>query len=166
MNSVRRPALIFLLIFIAVTCMFFMKMTIFRTSPFKDIEIARDVEITREWNEIDVEGRIKPRGDVTFLSVKLQALSHEFGNPGITASDGTIFNPEIKIVDDDGQEYQFTYMGAMGNKRTDYEHKTAAYNGNYTQLPDGKVYKKLLIKSAIPFKADAIYWTYSSAWFY
>lgn len=124
--------------------------------PFNDVVLAENISISSEWQEIDVTDKIMFRGDDRFVAIKLQEpFIGNFEKKGIEGPDGQIFHPEVIFVDNDGIEYALSYRGFLGRTKPKY--------GNLSQLPPDRVYRKMRIRSAIPFQASEITWTYYSA---
>jgi hypothetical protein len=121
--------------------------------PYTDIVLAENVSISSQWQEIDVTDKIAFRGDDRFVAIKLESpFIGNFEKQGIEGPDGQIFHPEVIFVDNHGIEYALTYRGFLGRMRPKY--------GDLSKLPPGRVYRKMRIRSAVPFQASKITWTY------
>lgn len=134
---------------------FFIK-KFFSQTLYKDIVLEDDLLISSEWKEIDTQNLIKIEKDNHFVSILLEP-SFEANTPkgGILIPSGEIVNPEIKLVDEDGNEYLLTYKGSRG-KENGKEIANYGYKGS---LPIDKIYKKVLLRSDYPIKAKKILWS-------
>ncbi|MEO8649243.1 MAG: hypothetical protein ABI539_08770 [Acidobacteriota bacterium] len=110
------------------------------------------VEINTEWKEIDVRNLIKIDKDRHFIALYLDTPFEEpHGARGIKIPSGQVINPEIKLIDESGEEYLFVHSGARGTDISNYSSEK--------ELPKKKVYQKLLIRSDFPIKTKEILWS-------
>ncbi len=112
--------------------------------------------LASEWKEIDIQDLVKIEKEINYISILLEppykAIT-EGGRRGIKVPGGEIINPEIKIIDEDGKEYLLTYGGSRYSGYDEYA------NYRYqTNLPTNTKYKKVLVRSNIPIKAQKIIW--------
>lgn len=143
----------FVLFLIVVSGTFFGALACRLGSPFRDTVLIQNFMISTEWKEIDVGNKIKIAGDDQFLSVTFdKPLEDVSGKGGIRSENGTIFNPEILLIDSDGDRYALIRRGKLGDQRSNYK-----YVGD---LPKDKSYTKIIIRSDVPFEAKKIIWTY------
>lgn len=152
--SKKNIKIIFLLILItgALTSMFFFKKNSSGVSPFKDVEIARDILISSEWKKISVGGLLKLEREKQFLVIVLdESFEKVLLEKGIRVPSGEIINPEIKLIDKEGNEYSLVYDGSRGEKNVIYR--------PIIELPKNKIYEEIMLKSDIPIKANQILWT-------
>lgn len=121
--------------------------------------IAQNVQVTSEWQQIEIAPPLKIKKQVQKISLKIEGYESKtddssFNN--IKLSDGTILNPEIILIDENNNKYYLkdccrTYKGST----TD----SAEFNLNQKltgmgDLPKDVRYKAVMIKSDIPFKCD------------
>lgn len=143
---------ILLIVGILVAGFFFKKA--FLDSPFKTTLLAENVLISSEWKEIDVKDRVTLRGDGQFLSVNISPpFEGDFDNKGVRTPDGKIVNFEVKIVDEEGNEYPLPYEGFLGKWHINY-------GLGASKLPSRKNYAKILIRSDVPIEAKRVLWVY------
>jgi hypothetical protein len=80
--------------------------------------------------------------DVKYVSIILEPpFEDDTLNGGIKTPEGSIINPEIRLIDVDGKEYELRFAGSrhfQNNKYVNYK-----YDG---KLPNSKDFSKILIK--------------------
>lgn len=119
---------------------------------YHDTILVEDVLISDEQKEFEIENSVKIERDRQFIRINLDsAYENDYDIGGIRTPSGEVVNPEIKIIDNDGNEYSLIYFGSTGDKTINY-----AYEG---KLPANKVFKKLLLKSNLPIKTKQILWS-------
>jgi len=71
---------------------------------------------------------------------------------GILMPDGDVINPEIEVVDENGNTFSFVYGGASGVQLPNY---TLQYPA---KLPQDRTYKLVRIRSSRQITCKAVYW--------
>jgi hypothetical protein len=76
--------------------------------------------------------------------------------PGIITPSGEKTNPEIRVIDENGKEYNMIYAGQSGKEIVLYGNDEKS---SKTYFPDGLTFKKLFIKSNLPIKVRYVLWS-------
>jgi hypothetical protein len=127
-----------------------------QNSAFKDSVLVENLLISTEWQEIEAKDLIKIKGDRQFLSIVIdEPFEGDLRKPGIRTPEGEIFNPEIRLIDKEGNKYELVYDGSLGNMRINYASKDG--------LPEDRVFDKIMIRSKVPIKAKKVIWTFYNA---
>ena len=125
---------------------------IFRPPLFHNIVLAENEQIGSDWIEIVPKENLRAERDNTYIGIALELpFKTPYGARGIETPDGRIVNPEIFLVDEDGNEYSFLRSGAGGEDTSRYK-----YSGN---LPRDKVFKKVRLRSDVPISVKQILWS-------
>lgn len=155
MISKKNMMISFVITILVVLFSVFIFKRIFYYNYYKDVVLAENIIISSDWKEIESIGRIKIEKDNQFISIVLEPpLEPDTGKGGIKTPNGQVLNPEIKLVDADGEEYSFTYYG--GRRTNDKVMANYKYKGI---LPLDKIYSKVRIRSDFPIKAKQILWS-------
>ena len=125
-----------------------------------EIKISGPVMIGAEWIEFHLEQPLKAEKDrqVIFLDLELPFkydLYNEGKDPnkgkGILMPAGEVINPEIEVLDENGNIFNLVWSGAIGLKPT--------YDLLYpNKWPRDRQYTTVKIRSTRPIKCKAIYW--------
>lgn len=132
---------------------------LFFHETLKNVVLARDFQITSEWTEIGTPNELKVRKDYQYISLQIEPplKAHTIGDAtksGIQIPGGAVVNPEIRIIDVEGNEYPLIYGGHHGggpSEFVNYKHE-----GN---LPINKTYKKVEVRSDYPLNVKAVFWS-------
>lgn len=128
---------------------------LFYYNYYLDIPLSGRTVISSDWSEIDVGDLVKLKKDNQFVSLVLESpLEPDSRNGGIKTPDGKIFNPEIKLIDEELNEYLLEYCGGRR-----YEAKVMANYGCNSKLSSAKKYPKLIIRSSYPMTVREIIWS-------
>lgn len=123
-----------------------------RSSPFHNTILTEEFFINSDWQEIFTKDLVKVDKDNHLISIHLE-LPYEtpFGSKGIKVPSGEIINPEIVLIDEKNNKYEFVRYGAGGTEISKYHYKGC--------LPKDKIYRKILVRSDFPIKATSIMWS-------
>ena len=123
----------------------------------KETDLESNLLITSDWKEIDIKKLVKIEKDINYISILLEPPYKTFtssGGGGIKTPSGEVFNPEIKLLDEDGKEYLLAYGGSRLFSNNEYANYRYQVN-----LPVDKKYEKMLIRSDTPIKTQKIIWS-------
>ena len=132
-------------------------------SPQEDVTLAKNYILGTETSAIQSNGILVVNRDKQFVSLELESgFIPELGQ-GIRAPTGEVIHPELTLMDENGTSYPLrfstwdepTLVGRMFGGRT------AGFNrpSGADPWPRGKVFVRLELKSDIPLKVKAIYWS-------
>jgi len=125
---------------------------IFRPSLFRNKVLAENITIGPEWTEINFRDPIKVDTDTVFVGLYLDPpYLTPLGSKGIKTPDGQIVNPEITLIDVNGNEFALTRSGAGGEEISRYSYSDG--------LPRDRAYTRLLLRSDVPIKTRQILWS-------
>jgi len=127
----------------------------FYRSYYLDIVLLENATISADWLEIESDGRIIARKDLQFISLLLEpSYKLDPYSNAIVTPDGRKINPEIMLIDTDGNEFHLTYIkGRIGE---------AGEQASYGYKPDFPLktrFSRVKIRSEIPIKTKAILWS-------
>ena len=143
---------IFMIVAVAITGYFMVK-RIFFHQYYKDVVLADEFLITTDRKILEAKGLVVADKDVNIIAVGVAPPFKAFdAKNGIRTPDGQIVNPEIILVDAEGDEYPLKYKGARLFK--DYDFANYKYVG-----PKGKKFEKVLLRSDVPIPATRILWS-------
>ncbi len=129
------------------------------------VRLSGALTIGDQWTEMQAQTPLK--ADKTFQYVVLELeppfkfdLLSEGSGPnkgkGILIPGGEVINPEIEIIDQDGNSFRLIYAGGTGAFLSSDDTKYGyPYPG---ELPRDRSYKTVRIRSPHQIKVKAIYW--------
>ena len=119
-----------------------------------DREIAADIRVSREWSEILISPALTTnhRSQSIILKIENFNVDRNSNNFDVRLSDGTVVSPEIEIYDESGTRFEMR-RGGFSMKR--FDGVVFRPDGD---LPSEREYKKVRIRSDIPFNCEQIYW--------
>lgn len=121
----------------------------------KEIKLANNFLITSQWKEVGNSDLLKSRKEIQYISILVKPpYEIDDQNGGIKTPDGSTVNPEIRLLDTDGNEYKLTFGGSRH-----FEDKNFANYRYDKDLPSGKDYSKVLIRSTVSIPAKQIIWS-------
>jgi hypothetical protein len=121
----------------------------------KETVLEENSVISFDWKEIDTKNLAKIEKDKHYISILLEPpFEADTPEGGIKSPTGEIINPEIKLVDSEGNEYSLIYIGSRRYQNGEY-----ANYGYLPSLPVDKIYKKVLVRSNKPIKVQKIIWS-------
>lgn len=127
----------------------------FYRSYYLDIVLLENATISADWLEIESDGRIIARKDRQFISLLLEpSYKLDPYSNAIVTPDGRKINPEIVLIDTDGNERHLTYLEGRFGEKGDYT--------SYGYKPDFPLktrFSRVKIRSEIPIKTKAILWS-------
>lgn len=122
------------------------------------VKISGPLTIGEAWVELHAEPQLKADKDIPQLVLDLEGpfkddFYKEGRGPnkgkGILMPDGEVINPEVELVDQNGNVFALVYGGARGGAPV-YQYPS--------ELPQDRGYKTVRIRSPKPIKCKAIYW--------
>jgi hypothetical protein len=131
-----------------------------------EVRISGPVTLGDTWVEFHPEPYLKPDNDWQEVGLELERpFNTDFFDKGkgpnkgkgILMPDGDVINPEIEVVDQNGNVFALVWVGAFvpGNGKGG----TARYDRPYPQkFPRDREYKAVRIRSSRTIKCKAIYW--------
>ena len=128
---------------------------VFFSHYIQDIVLTNNIVITSEWQEIGTPDLLRVEKDNQYISLLLEPpFEDDTPARGIKTPEGTIINPDIRLVDDEGKEYPLRFGGARGSKAKNF------VNYRYEPaLPADKTYTKVLIRSTYTIPLKQILWS-------
>ncbi len=129
------------------------------------VKLSGPLTIDDQWIELQAKTPLK--ADKTFQYVvleleppfKFDLLSDGRGpdkGKGILMPDGEVINPEIEVIDQNGNSFRLIYAGGTGAFRSSDDTK---YGYPYpNELPRDRFYSRIRIRSHLPIKVKTIYW--------
>ncbi|MDT5123142.1 MAG: hypothetical protein QOC96_2624 [Acidobacteriota bacterium] len=134
------------------------------------VKISGPVTLDETWIELHPETYLKADNDLQEVGLELeQPFNDDFFSKGkgpnkgkgILMPDGDVINPEIEVVDQDGNVFDLVYGG--GHIPGNGKGGTIIYNPPYPQeFPRDREYKTVRIRSPRPIKCKAVYWVSES----
>lgn len=125
-----------------------------------EIQVSGPVTIGDKWMEFNPEQPLKAEKTFQYVYLVLEPplkddLYQEGKEPntgkGILMPDGEVINPEIEVIDQDGNAFNLVYGGSIGLKPT-------YHLASPKELPRDRVYTTIRIRSSREIKCKAIYW--------
>lgn len=120
-----------------------------------EIVLVSDFVITSEWKEVGTADLLRVEKDNQYIALLLEPpFEDDMPARGIKTPEGTIVNPEIILVDEEGNEYPLSFGGSRyfeGKNFVNYRYGRG--------LPIGKKYSKVRIRSEIPLPVKQILWS-------
>ncbi|CAN5800525.1 hypothetical protein BH20ACI4_BH20ACI4_34620 [soil metagenome] len=128
---------------------------IFYKDYIDEVILEKDTVINTDWHEINTENLVKVYKDNHYVSIILDSSFHsDPENKAIKIPSGKNINPEIKLIDSKGKEYSLLYSGSRYYKNSEYVNYQ--FQGD---LPIGKNFEKLKLRSDEPIKTQEIIWS-------
>jgi hypothetical protein len=120
----------------------------------QDVVLTNDIVISSEWKEIGTPDLLRVEKDNHYISLLLEPpFEDDTPAGGIKTPEGTIINPEIRLVDSEGNEYPLRFGGARGFKDKNF------VNYRYDSSLPAKKYSKVMIRSTTPLPLKQILWS-------
>jgi len=128
--------------------------------PGSYTKLSSSVTISDEWVKLSPSVPLKAEKRVEWVLLELEPpfRNAEYGEGngpdrgnGIWTPSGDVINPEIQVIDQDGNTFNFVYRGTRGTS------PIYGYS-NPEDLPRDREYKTVRIRSPKPIKCKAIYW--------
>jgi hypothetical protein len=126
------------------------------------VKLSGPLVVGNDWVELHPEQPLKAEKTFQFVILDLEPplkcdILGEGNGPdrgkGILMPDGGVINPEIEVIDQDGNAFSLVWRGARGGL------SSPAYRLPYpNELPRDREYKAVRIRSPKPIKCKAIYW--------
>jgi hypothetical protein len=144
---------------IASCCVITLSMISCRDSYW--VQLSGPVTLGNEWTELRPKSPLKADKTFQWLQLYLEPpfkddLDRQGNGPnqgkGILMPDGEALNPEIEIIDENGNAFSLVYGGGSGIQLPNYDVQPP------NKLPQDRSYKVVRIRSARPIKLKAIYW--------
>ena len=124
------------------------------------VKVSAPVTIGAEWLEIQPNSPLRAEKDLQWVVLVLEFPFKYDHNPegngpergkGILMPDGEVINPEIEIIDQNGNKFTLVWQGAREG--------SPAYSLRYpSELPRDREYKTIESWSPKPIKCKGIYW--------
>lgn len=121
-------------------------------SPMLDREIKGAITISSDWIEITPDKPLKPTRDVQMITIALEPpFQGEFEAKAIRTPDGSLVQPQVQLVDQNGNTFELNYGGFRGRMAMDFS--------NFDKLPKDREYKTVRIRSDKPINCKKILWS-------
>jgi hypothetical protein len=130
------------------------------------VKLSGPVTVGDQWIEFHPQPFLKAEKDLQMVVLELEPpFKYDFykegsgpnSGMGILMPDGEVINPEIEVIDQDGNKFNLVWSGA----RQTFSPVYSLPHPN--QLPRDREYKTVRIRSPRPVKCKAIYWFCESA---
>ena len=155
MKNKRNILILGLVGILSVLAGLFIYVNFFFGKYIKETVLEENGVISSEWREIDARNLAKIEKDKHYISILLESsFKADTDKGGIKSPDGEIINPEIKLVDSEGNEYSLIYIGSRRYRNGEYVNY-----GYRPNLPGDKIYEKVLVRSNKPIKVQKIIWS-------
>jgi len=131
-----------------------------RQADSYEIKISGPVNIEDKWVELKPEQPLKAEKTYQYVYLDLEppfrSDLYKEGKgagkgKGILMPDGEVINPEIEVIDQDGNKFNLVFAGGIGLKPL---YKVSSPN----ELPRDRQYTKIRIRSPRPIKCKAVVW--------
>ena len=126
-----------------------------------DRVLAKNLAVTSEWTELSIEPAIKPAYRDQYITLRIKNFKSDLDanslNGPLKLSDQNVVSPEIELYDASGNKYEFHHSGSV-MKFYDEPVFRAGSAGKSFDLPTGREYTRLRIRSDAPFNCDRIAW--------
>ena len=126
------------------------------------VKLSDQVTIDNEWIELQSKPPLKAEKTFQFIVLELEPplTCDIFGKgngpnkgQGILMPNGDVINPDVEIIDQNGNRYNLIWRGAKGG------FSSPAYSLPYPgDFPRDEEYKVVRIRSSKPIRCKAIYW--------
>ena len=122
-----------------------------------DQTLARNLAVTSEWTEINIDPPVRPVYD--HQAILIRPIGYVFDRDAksfdIRLPDGTVVKPEVEVYDDSGEVFEMHQQGfTLGHDGADF----ADFVGPSYKLPASRTYTKFRIGSDVPFVCERIEW--------
>lgn len=125
---------------------------------YVDREIARDIEITREWTEIIPPSPMKIKRNFQSVGLELNGAAVLMETNELRLPNGKIIEPILQIQGSDGNWYDLE-TSSYTTSRTDIENDLVYVNlATFRVESDQKEYLKVRIRSNEPFTCSKVIW--------
>ena len=150
---------------IGLAFIIFISMEIFRTvNPYLDREVSGPLTITSEWKEIVPEAPLRAERQAQYLSIETtKSFDPDYKLWGIRLPDGSVFVPEVQLIDQDGNIHNLksSSFELADRNRTDI---ISGIGFSAKDLPKDRHYKMVRIRSEKPLSISRITWRCYNQW--
>jgi hypothetical protein len=131
-----------------------------------EVKLSGPVILNEQWIELRPESRLKPDKDFQWVMLQLEAPFKDdvlgegkgpMSGKGVLTPDGETINPEVEVIDDNGNTYVFVWKGSRAGS------PIYGYAPHADGLPKDRLYKTVRLRSPKPIKCKAVYWFCESA---
>lgn len=152
----RKAVLITLLVTVLVVVgLGFVVMRLIYRGYIDVVVLAEGSTITSEWLEVGDRSSLEIKKDNHYVSLLLvPPFAGDAYARGIKTPDGKIINPEVLLLDQNGNEYEMVFAGSR-RSGDDVFVNYRYQNG----LPAGKVFTSVRLRSSDPFPVKQILWS-------
>ena len=128
---------------------------VFFYNYLSQVVLADNFVVTPEWKNIGNSDLLRIEKENNYISVLLEPqFQVDIKERGIRTPEDSIINPEIKLVDNEGNEYQLVFGGGRSFENQNF------INYNFgVPLPVVKSYSNVLIRSNNQIRVKQILWT-------
>ena len=125
-------------------------------NPYLDREVAGDIVISSEWQEIVFNQPLKPEREVQKLLLNFaEPQTPDYNTWKLRFADGAQVIPEAQLIDHQSNSYPLDRVSSLG------EMGVGLRAG---ELPKDKSYPKMRVRSDKPIKVSAVTWRCYNPW--
>jgi hypothetical protein len=120
-----------------------------------DRPIAKDVRVSQEWIEIQIDPPLKPSHRSQSVNLRIAEFQHDHNSNSsfdIRLPDGSVIAPEIELYEEDGNRFAMRHGGFSSKIYEDIVFRLSH------DLPADRSFTKVRIRSEVPFACEQIYW--------
>jgi hypothetical protein len=119
------------------------------------VVLAEGITITSEWMEVGGRSSLEIKKENHYVSILLMPpFDADPYARGIKTPEGKIINPEVLLLDQNGNEYQMMFAGSRRS-----ENDVFVNYRSESGLPPGKVFKSVRLRSTEPLPVKQILWS-------
>jgi len=123
-----------------------------------DRDVAGATAITSQWLEIKPDPMLKPSSKTPLVILELESdYAPDFDSQRLRYPDGTLGAPDVQLVDEQGNIFPLHFLMVHHRNRSG-SNALGGVGFGASDLPRGRSYGKMRIRSEKPMKCSKIIW--------
>lgn len=129
--------------------------------PYLDQEIAGPTIIPSEWQKLVPKKPLRVERQIQMIVMDLdKSIKMESAGWGVVLPDGSVVEPEVELISDDGKTYELSHRSFSWDPST----ATTRAEFSLSDLPKDKAYREVRIRSDKTISVSRIYWRCYNQW--
>ena len=121
-----------------------------------DRTIAKSLKVSNDWIEVPIEPPLNAQHRDQSVNLRIQDIDFHAGvTNGVKLKDGTVLNPDIDLIDENGTILTLRPSGSVSKYYVDAVFKPVSETDGFAS---GRKFTKIRIRSDIPFECQSVYW--------